>query len=521
MQEFLTWFRAHADLPRPWLILGKGPSFAKRSQFGLSEFSTLGLNHVCREQPVTVAHVIDLDVIDQCGDALERSAQFLVMPWIPHVRPAGFQRLRPRHALSDRNLGEIARDHPVLRRLAADGRLLWYNLSTAPTPHGASPVIGVRYFSVEAALNLLATAGVRTVRSLGIDGGASYSGEFDDLQDRTLLTNGRSSFDRQFEEIARMIMSTGIDYAPLDVPAPIRVYVAATDAQMLSVKVLEYSIRKHTSLSTDVYPIHQGGIDIPQPRDPRNCPRTPFSFQRFLIPELARYSGRAVYLDSDMQVFRDLRELWTLPFDGASVLAAREPGATGRKPQFSVMLLDCDTLKWDIREIVQALDTGALTYEQLMHDMKIADVKDAIDPRWNSLERFKAGETALVHYTDMDTQPWVATSNPIGYLWTRDLFEAIDAGFLSRADVEDHVRRGYVRPSLLFQIDERMEDSALLPKQARALDAGFVAPFKSIRRHGASPWRSPARLLRAMVRQAYHNTLLYRLERRLRNRMSM
>jgi hypothetical protein len=55
MREFLEWFRARTDLTRPWLILGKGPSFAKRSQFRLSEFLTLGLNHVCREQPVTIA----------------------------------------------------------------------------------------------------------------------------------------------------------------------------------------------------------------------------------------------------------------------------------------------------------------------------------------------------------------------------------------------------------------------------------------------------------------------------------
>src|SRR5207249_1624073 len=145
------------------------------------------------------------------------------------------------------------------------------------------------------------------------------------------LANSRSSFNRQFEEIARIIMTTSVDYAPLDVESPVRIYVAATDAQMLAVKVLEFSIKKHASVSVEVTPLHTTGLAIPVPKDARNLPRTPFSFQRFLIPALKGYRGRAIYLDSDMQVFRDIRELWTLPFDGADLLTVREPEQSGRR----------------------------------------------------------------------------------------------------------------------------------------------------------------------------------------------
>jgi hypothetical protein len=92
------------------------------------------------------------------------------------------------------------------------GRLLWYNLNTAKLTKGGSPIIAARYFSATAALNLLATAGVKRVRSLGVDGGSSYSGQFADLKRRTLLPTGRKSYDRQFEEIAMTIATTGIDF---------------------------------------------------------------------------------------------------------------------------------------------------------------------------------------------------------------------------------------------------------------------------------------------------------------------
>jgi hypothetical protein len=50
MQSFLEWFTAkRIDPDQPWLILGKGPSFAKRNECDLKRFHTISLNHVVRE----------------------------------------------------------------------------------------------------------------------------------------------------------------------------------------------------------------------------------------------------------------------------------------------------------------------------------------------------------------------------------------------------------------------------------------------------------------------------------------
>lgn len=472
MQSFFDWFTArHFQTEQPWLILGKGPSFAKIHQYDVGQFQTVALNHAARERPVTLAHIIDADVLNHCGDAIERNATALVMPWVPHIN----------NVPTEATLEVLCERIPLLRQLSEQGRLLWYNLATARFVHGDAPVVTAIWFSAEAVLNLLAAAGVRKVRSLGIDGGATYSPEFADLTDKTLLANGQNGFDGQFQEIAKILMRTGIDYAPLDVETPVRVYVGTGPEQMLAVKVLEFSIRKHASMTVEVFPLNVvgAGIEIPRPKDPENAPRTPFSFQRFLIPQLAGQRGRAIYFDSDMQLFSDIRRLWTMPLEGADLLAASNRGDSERKPQFSVMLLDCGALGWDIRDIVARLDSGELNYARLMFEMAVAkNIRADISPDWNSLEFYEEGKTSLLHYTDMTIQPWVSRENPLGYLWVKDLIEAIDSGFIPLDYVRDHVTRGWVRPSLLYQIEHRIEDSRQLPPDAVALDDSFVPPYK-------------------------------------------
>jgi hypothetical protein len=472
MRPFFEWFNeGDFSAETTWLILGKGPSFTKRREFDLGPFKTISLNHAVRELPVDLAHVIDADVLQDCGESIEQNAGALVMPWYPHVN----------NVAGGKTLGELCEEIAPLRRLRDQRRLLWYNLDSAPAVHEASPVVPVKWNSAEAVLRLLAMAGARHVRSLGIDGGVTYSEEFADLKDKTLLKSGHPDFDGQFTAMAKIIAQTGIDYAPLGVESPVRVYVGTGPEQMLAVKVLEYSIRKHASITVEVFPLNVAGagIQIPMPKDPANAPRTPFSFQRFLIPQLAGQRGRAIYFDSDMQLFHDIRLLWTMPMEGADLLAASNRGDSERKPQFSVMLLDCGALGWDIRDIVARLDSGELNYARLMFEMAVAtNIRADISPDWNSLEYYEEGKTSLLHYTDMTIQPWVSRENPLGYLWVRDLIEAVNSGVIPLDYVQDHITRGWVRPSLLYQIEHRIEESGQLPPEALALDDSFVPPYK-------------------------------------------
>lgn len=473
MRCFFDWFPTRADnRTRPWLLLGKGPSFSRLAEFDLRPYNLISINDTVREQSVLLSHVIDLDVLDRAGEAITASAGYLVMPWVPHVDcGAGPATLR-----------ELAAQHPVLRELDSRDRLLWYNLSSASQRReGASPIIPVAFFSAEACIGLLAAAGARRVRSLGVDGGTRYSPEFADLSDSTRLANRRESFDCQFDVIAQLLLATGIDYAPLDVESPVRVFVGAQEAQRVPVKVLEYSIRKFSSMSVEVTPLDEVGIAVPEPTDRANRPRTPFSFQRFLIPEACDYSGRAIYLDSDMLVFDDVRKLWSVPFRGAQLQAVPAREGSSRPSQFSVMLLDCSRLDWKISELVASLDAGRIDYENLVARMSmVPQLGLDVDPGWNSLEAFEEVDTSLLHYTDMRTQPWVFRPHALGWLWGQALLEAVDAGFVSLDLLREHAQRGFLRPSLVFQVEHGIADANRLPLRARLLDRGFTAPWEAI-----------------------------------------
>ncbi len=437
--EFRQW-AARLDLnAKPWLMLGKGPTFSKVSQVDISKFRVCTLNHVIREVPADLAHIIDVDVVQDCADAIYRNARSLAVPYHPHVNS------RP----SERSIVDFVKEIPVLTKMASEGRLVWYNAATSKKKNGDSPVIAVKFFSAEAALNLLATIGVRTVRSLGIDGGVSYSPSFADLSDKTRLANGQDTFDKQFAGIARTIRTTGIFYAPLDIQAPVRVFVGSDAAQMAGVKVLEYSIKKFASLSVDVQVIDDR--DIPVPRNPANRSRSGFSFSRFHIPKLCGYRGRGIYLDADMQVFTDVRKLWTWDMSDADVLYAESGEEGARIPQFSVMLLNCANLDWDVNKIVAGLDNAAFDYRRLMQELCVMPSdrrKPKLPFEWNSLEHYDEGKTCLIHYTDMPTQPWVSNRNKNCKIWYACCREAIDEGFLAKDFVYSEVEKGNVSPEL-------------------------------------------------------------------------
>jgi lipopolysaccharide biosynthesis glycosyltransferase len=243
-----------------------------------------------------------------------------------------------------------------------------------------------------------------------------------------------------------------------------RIYVGTDRSQWIGVKVLEYSIRKHSSIPIELRSM--ADLSMPQPRDPRQSQRTGFSFCRFAIPQLAGYTGKAVYLDADMLVFKDFAELWRLPFDGAKVVIQDNPlqglqtvqrkGAPPKRiKQCAVMLLDCGRLDWDVAALVDGLGER-YSYEELLYELCILEPDEIayrVPFKWNSLEHYDQ-TTCLLHYTDMHTQPWVAPENPLGYLWLGYLKEMLDNGSLSLAELEREAELGYARPSLAPELAE-------------------------------------------------------------------
>jgi len=461
-----AWAKRYEITERPWLILGKGPSFARFTPLDAEGRFVLALNHVARDVACDAALMMDYDVFDACADHLAANAQYVIMPWRPHVE------FRP----GKRTLSDFVKEDSRLAALEAEGRLVFFNALTARDfpAHPDEPITPIKFFSAEAALNLLAANGAKRVETLGVDGGGSYAPAFSDLSSQTLLANGREDFNRQFEQFARtMIRHPDLTFGPLGVEKPVRIFIGADETQRLGARVLEYSIRTQSSLSTQFQLIDNEGLPVPS--DDQRKARTGFSFSRFKIPALCGHQGRAIYLDADMLVFTDIKDLWARETQDAWILHSEWGGADGRAPQFSVMLMDCEHLAWDAKSLIEALDRGEYDYKSLMHDFAMMPPerkRPLLESAWNSLEVYEPGITKLLHYTDMPTQPWVNGKNKNGAIWYDALRRALSDGFIVRAEIDEAIEAGHVSPSM-------PEWAGLKPYAgAKALSRAWSAPFK-------------------------------------------
>lgn len=254
----------------------------------------------------------------------------------------------------------------------------------------------------------------------------------------------------------------------------IRVFVGSAPSHRLMVDVLRWSIERRASMPVEVVAMSECFPNgLPMPAKPENRPGTPFSFQRFAVPELAGYRGRAIYLDSDQLVLRDIAELYARPMWGMRLQCRPKGGPDGKRGRHrsSVMLLDCGRLDWSVRSLVEALDAGRYDYRTLM-SLNWVRGKGRFPRHWNALDHFEPA-TGLLHYTDRSRQPWVGRDHPHAALWFEALFDGLERGAITQQAVDFSVENGYVRRSLAWQCRQRVADPAAVPAALKAADAPF------------------------------------------------
>lgn len=420
---------------KPWIILGKGQSLDKLEVLPdiKNEFNLFSLNHAALFFDVDVAHFIDIEALNDCRVNLHERARYLLMPLVPHVRmKAGIK-----------TLTQYLEENPVLETFDKKNRLLFYDLKD----------LEIKYFSGEAALALLARCGAKTIRSLGLDGGSGYSKRFDSFKKKSLLANNQTSFDQQFKQFPFILNKYKINYSPLDFPMPVKIFVGGSREEWLPAKVLEFSIKKTCSITSDVRFLFEENLDVPVPKKKENQPRTNFSFQRFFIPQLCKYQGKALYLDSDMIVHKDLRHIFKTDMKEAELIHVASSNKQQMDTQFAVMLLNCEKLDWKPWQIIEDLDQGKYSYQQLMQEMVVADRKSpSISVAWNQLDTYTKGINNLTHFTDSTRQPWKSEHSPAGAIWMETLFQAIKEGYIDISEVEREAELNHIRPSLPEQV---------------------------------------------------------------------
>jgi hypothetical protein len=249
-------------------------------------------------------------------------------------------------------------------------------------------------------------------------------------------------------------------------PEPVQIYIGCMPSHHLAVQVLTWSVLQHTRRPVAFHRLHECAIPFELPKRRENRPGTAFSFQRFMVPQIAGYRGRALYLDSDQIVFADVGRALDRPMHGQPVLPTRTELPWRRQPQLrsSVMLLDCARLDWDVRRLVTELDAGRMVYADLF---SLRPYRHCLPARWNSPDRYWPGWTALLHYTAKSRQPWLHHRHRLGRLWFRYLFQALDAGYVAAAEIEESITRGFVRPSLAWQVEHRVLDPRAIPPQVK------------------------------------------------------
>ena len=80
MQDIYSWAKTYSAHEHSWLIYGKGPTFSLRSKFNRGPYQAIALNHTIEKNSATIFHAVDIDVVDDCQQAIRNNAQWVLMP---------------------------------------------------------------------------------------------------------------------------------------------------------------------------------------------------------------------------------------------------------------------------------------------------------------------------------------------------------------------------------------------------------------------------------------------------------
>ena len=192
----------------------------------------------------------------------------------------------------------------------------------------------------------------------------------------------------------------------------IRIFVGYDHAEAVSFNVLSHSIQNNSSVPVSIIPVRLSQLSGIFNRDRNALQSTEFSFSRFLVPYLCDFEGWAIFMDCDMLVKADIKELWDQRDDRYAVQVVKHDHKPSESVKFlgavqtkyekknwsSVMLFNCTKCKSLTPEYVNTASGLELhQFKWLESDESIGE----ITAEWNHLVGYdKYSDAAkLIHYT--------------------------------------------------------------------------------------------------------------------------
>jgi len=195
----------------------------------------------------------------------------------------------------------------------------------------------------------------------------------------------------------------------------IKIFIGFDNKEIVAYNVLQHSINLRATTPISITPINLNHLKKIFTRERNNLQSTEFSFSRFLVPYLCEYKGWAIFMDCDMLVLDDIKNLWNLRDEKYAVMCVKHNHTPKEEIKFlgqvqtkyekknwsSVMLINCEKCKALTPEYVNTA-TGLE-----LHRFKWLESEDLIGEipqKWNHLvdynDNIDVKKISNLHYTE-------------------------------------------------------------------------------------------------------------------------
>jgi hypothetical protein len=188
-----------------------------------------------------------------------------------------------------------------------------------------------------------------------------------------------------------------------------RIFIGTDPRQPVAWVVLANSIARHSSIPVEITPLVLSQLPI------KRRGLTEFTFSRFLVPWLCRYSGKGLFLDADMVVTGDIAELANDFSDLRTSVRVMQ-----KQPRFewpSAMLFNCHNCTQLTPEYVE-------NPKNPLFDLAWADHGvGELPPEWNVLCGYGEERTdgKLYHFTrGLPVWPETRGQTPQDAIWIKE-----------------------------------------------------------------------------------------------------